>query len=68
MRTYDQIVLQIDFLPMQETPPNIYNIFNGYNVMKEKIKFNDSLNVEDSLIYKHLKLILCKNDDKLLNI
>jgi len=60
MRTYDEI----DFLPMQETPPNIYNIFTGYQITKEKIKFDDSLNVEDSLIYKHLKFILCKNDDK----
>jgi hypothetical protein len=60
MKTYDQI----DFLPMQEAPPNIYNIFTGYKIMTELIKFDDSLNVEDSLIYKHLKMILCKNDDK----
>jgi hypothetical protein len=64
MRTYDQI----DFIPMQEVPPNIYNTFTGYKVMDEKIKFDDSLKVEDSLIYRHLKTILCKNDDKTLNI
>jgi hypothetical protein len=60
MRTYDQI----DFLPMQEVPPNIYNTFTGYKVLDENIKFDESLKVEDSLIYKHLKTILCKNDDK----
>jgi hypothetical protein len=32
--------------------------------MNEKIRFDYLLNVEDSLIYKHLKTILCKNDDK----
>ncbi len=42
MRTYDQI----DFLPMQEVPPNIYNTYTGYKVMDEKIKFDDSLNVK----------------------
>ncbi len=49
---------------MQEVPPNIQNTFTGYNVIDEKIKFDDSLNVEDSSLYKHLKMILCKNDDK----
>jgi hypothetical protein len=60
MRTYDQI----DFLPMQEVPPNIYNTFTDYKVMDEKIKFDDSLNVEDSLIYKHLKTIVIKKVEK----
>ena len=32
MRTYDQI----DFLPMQEAPSNIYNTFTGYKIMNEK--------------------------------
>ena len=50
MRTYDEI----DFLPMQEVPPNIYNTFKGYQMMNEKIKFDDSLNVEDSSLYKLL--------------
>ncbi len=49
---------------MQEVLPNIYNTFTDYKVMDEKIKFDVSLNVEDSLIYKHLKTILCKTDDK----
>jgi len=60
MRTYDQI----DFLPMQEAPSNIYNTFTGYKVMNDKNKFDGNLKVEDSLIYKHLKTILCNNDDK----
>jgi len=60
MRTYDQI----DFLPMQEVPSNIYNTFKGYKIMNEKMEFDDNLKVEDSLIYKHLKLVLCNNDDK----
>jgi hypothetical protein len=33
MRVYDQI----DFMPMQEAPPNIYNTIAGYQVMKEKL-------------------------------
>ena len=60
MRVYDQI----DFMPMQEAPPNIYNTFTGYQVMKEKIKFDETLKIEDSLIYKHIKEIICNNDDK----
>jgi hypothetical protein len=60
MRTFDEI----DFLPMQEVPQNIYNTFKGYQIMNEKINFDDSLNVEDSSIYKLLKMVLCKNDDK----
>ena len=60
MRTYDQI----DFLPMQEAPENIYNTFTGYKVMNDKNKFDENLKVEDSLIYKHLKTILCNNDNK----
>ena len=60
MKTYDQI----DFLPMQKLNDNIYNTFTGYQVTKENIEFDDSLNIEDSFIYQHFKMILCKNDDK----
>lgn len=60
MRVYDQT----DFLPMQEVPPNIYNTFTGYQVMKETIKFDEELKIENSLIYKHIKEIICNNDVK----
>ena len=63
IRTYDKI----DFLPMIEAPPNIFNIFNGYQIEKETIKFDETLNVEDSYIYKHIKTILCNNNDDIFN-
>ena len=55
MRTYDKL----DFLPMQQTPDNIYNTFNGYAAELKNIKKE---NIEESLIIKHIKN-LCNNDD-----
>ena len=59
MRTYDKI----DFLPMQQAPPNIYNTFNGYQAEKTELIKND---IENSLMIKHIKN-LCKNDDIVFN-
>ena len=55
MRTYDKL----DFLPMQQTPNNIYNTFYGYAAELKNIKKE---NIEDSLIIKHIKN-LCNNDE-----
>ena len=52
---------------MQEAPPNIFNTFKGYKVTNENIIFDDTLNINDSLIYKHLKLVICNNNDKILD-
>jgi len=59
IRTYEKL----DFLPMQQTPHNIYNSFDCYNVIKKNMINDGTLNFEDSLIFKHLKN-LCNNDDK----
>ena len=54
-KTYDKI----DFLPMLNTPPHIYNTFKGYEADKTEQTNN---NFEDSLIMKHIKN-LCNNDE-----
>ena len=56
MRTY----YKLDFLPMQTAPANIFNTFNGYAGDKKKL-FNVDIN--NSLIIKHIKN-LCNNDNK----
>ena len=61
-RTYDRL----DFLPMQTAPKNVYNLFNGYKA--EAIKQSDeSLKLEDSLIIKHIKDIICNGDINVYN-
>ncbi len=35
--------------------------------MNENINFDDTLNLYDSLIYKHLKLVTCNNNDETLD-
>ena len=59
MRTYDKI----DFLPMQQAPPNIYNTFNGYQAEKTELIKND---IENSLMIKHIKN-LCNNNEIVFN-
>ena len=56
MRTYEKI----DFLPMQEAPPNIYNTFTGYEAAK--LPVIEGVNVEESLIFKHIQN-LCDNNE-----
>ena len=55
-RTYDKI----DFLPAQEAPSNIFNTFKGFQ--GEKATKYDNVNVEESLIMKHIKEVICNND------
>ena len=59
IKTYEKI----DFLPMQTPPKNIYNCFNGYNIIKNNFNnYDEDLNFEDSLIYNHIKN-LCNNNN-----
>ena len=64
IRTYEKM----DFLPMQTAPNNIFNVFDGYNVLKTNTSNNDDddLNFENSLIFKHLKN-LCNNDENVID-
>lgn len=55
IREYDQI----DFMPMQEAPANIFNTFFGYEA--NKIKKTKSINVRSTKIYEHLRN-LCNNE------
>jgi hypothetical protein len=59
-KTYDRI----DFLPMQQAPPNIYNTFKGYEA--EKIDLQN-IDIENSYIMKHLKTVMCNNDENVYN-
>ena len=61
MRSYDKI----DFLPMFPNVPNyIYNSFDGFKAStKELIKTN----IKYSCMYKHLKEVVCNNDQTLYN-
>ena len=54
-RTYDKI----DFLPMQQAPPSVYNTFMGYQAEKTELIKTD---IENSLMLKHIKN-LCNNDN-----
>lgn len=58
IRTYDKV----EFMPKLDVSDNIYNTFKGFKV--EKLESDESLNVKDSLIYKHL-FNLCGCDDKI---
>lgn len=58
-RTYDKI----DFLPMQQAPPSIYNTFKGYEAEKTELIKPD---IENSLMLKHIKH-LCNNDEVVFN-
>lgn len=58
-RTYEKI----DFLPMQEAPPNIYNTFKGFQAEKTPLIKTD---IENSLIYNHIKN-LCNNNEVVFN-
>lgn len=60
MRTYEYL----DFLPVQEVPNNVYNTFKGYEA--EKLNTDITLDIKNSLIYKHL-FNLCGNDDAVFN-
>ena len=59
MRTYEKI----DFLPGQTVPPNIYNTFKGFKAEKQPLIKS---NVEESLIWYHIKHIVCDNNESLL--
>ena len=60
IRTYDKF----DFLPQQITPSNIYNSFKGYKSEKIPLIYSD---IENSLIMKHIKDIICNNNNKIFN-
>lgn len=53
-KTYDRI----DFLPMQQAPPNVYNTFKGYAAENKEL-FN--IDITTTCIYKHIGN-LCNND------
>ena len=63
----DTVAFTFTFLPEKV---NCYFFLSHKNrqphaeVLNDKNKFDENLKVEDSLIYKHLKTILCNNDDK----
>ena len=59
MRTYDKL----DFLPKQETPKNIYNTFSGFEAEKKELF---DINIEETLLMKHIKNI-CGNNDEFTN-
>jgi hypothetical protein len=56
IRTYNKI----DFMPRMTTPDGIYNTFTEYVAVSKPKK---NINIEDTLMYKHLNN-LCGNDDK----
>lgn len=56
IRTYNKI----DFMPRMTTPDGIYNTFTEYIAVSKPKK---NINIEDTLMYKHLNN-LCGNDDK----
>ena len=51
---------------MQTAPTNIFNVFDGYNVLKTNNNDDATLKFEESLIFKHLKN-LCNNDEKVID-
>lgn len=57
-RTYNKM----DFLPMQNAPDNVYNIFRGYEAENKKLY---DVKIEESLIYKHIGN-LCNNNEKVI--
>jgi hypothetical protein len=59
-KTYNKI----DFLPMQEAPPNIYNTFNRYEGEKTELK---EIDIENSYIMKHLKTVMSGNNEEVFN-
>jgi hypothetical protein len=56
IRTYNKI----DFMPRMTTPEGVYNTFTEYVAVSKPKK---NINIEDTLMYKHLNN-LCGNDDK----
>lgn len=60
-----KIYSEIDFRPKQITPSNIYNTFKCYNVEKLD-EPSDNIDINDSLIFKHL-FNLCNNNDSVFN-
>ena len=59
-RTYDKI----DFLPTQNAPSNIYNTFRGFE--GEKAISYDNIDIEKSLIMKHIKEVICNNNKEVI--
>ena len=59
MRTYDKL----DFLPQQQAPENVYNTFTGFEASNKELF---DINIEDSLLMKHIKNI-CGNNDEFTN-
>jgi hypothetical protein len=59
-RTYNKI----DFLPMQQAPPNVYNTFKGYEAEKIELQNTD---IENSYIMKHFKTVMCDNNAEVFN-
>jgi putative DNA primase/helicase len=60
IRTYDKI----DFLPQQIAPNNIYNSFNGYRGKYLPLIKTD---IDNSLIMKHIREIICNNNNDIFN-
>lgn len=64
IRVYDKL----EFKPCLETPPNVYNTFDGFKVTKtecEKLNI-DIKNIKETKIYKHIEK-LCGNDEKVID-
>ena len=59
-RTYDRK----DFLPKQKVPDGVYNTFTEFAVESKAITKND---IQDSLILKHIRLVLCNDDEDVYN-
>jgi hypothetical protein len=61
MRTY----ISIDFLPMQNTPSNIYNTFRGYAGAKLQANTSNEnpINIYTTKIYEHINNLCNNNKD-----
>ena len=60
MRTYDRI----DFLPQQKVPNSVYNTFINFKAETKELENND---ISNSLIFKHIKEVVCNNNEDLIN-
>ena len=59
-RTYDRK----DFLPKQVCDTDIYNTFTKFTAESKK---KSDKNIKDSLILKHIRMILCNDDEDVFN-
>ena len=53
----------MDFLVNVEVPPGVYNTFNGFRGETLQLDKDD---IENSRILYHIKVVVCNNDDKML--